>query len=146
MSTKKPNSRDIEVGQRIRSRRTALGMSQKILGERLGISFQQVQKYEKGTNRITIDRLRQISEALGTSVNFFISGNAEELEPVSSIHGFGDTKQESFNIEFLDIKEGIELNQAFVRISDPKMRRRAIDFVNSLAKNEKSRKGARNGY
>ena len=83
---KKPNPIDIHVGSRIRLRRTMLGMSQEKLGESLGITFQQIQKYEKGTNRVGASRLQNISSILNVPVSFFFEGlqPGMEAQPVSS--------------------------------------------------------------
>ncbi|MCW7544789.1 helix-turn-helix domain-containing protein [Aurantimonas litoralis] len=127
---KKPNPVDIHVGSRVRLRRTMLGMSQEKLGESLGITFQQIQKYEKGTNRIGASRLQRISEVMTVPVSFFfedaptgMSGNESLQEPSSP----------DYVVDFLSSSEGLQLNRAFVRISDPKVRRRVIDLVRTLA-------------
>ena len=127
---KKPNPVDIHVGSRVRLRRTMLGMSQEKLGESLGITFQQIQKYEKGTNRIGASRLQRISEVMTVPVSFFfedaptgMTGNESLQEPSSP----------DYVVDFLSSSEGLQLNRAFVRISDPKVRRRVIDLVRTLA-------------
>ena len=128
---KKPNPTDTHVGSRIRLRRNMLGMSQEKLGESLGITFQQIQKYEKGTNRVGASRLQAIANILGAPVAFFF----EDLpghEPVGN-RGFAEDSTTAFAIDFCTSAEGLQLNRAFVRISDQKVRRRIIDLVKSLA-------------
>lgn len=108
-----------------------LSMSQEKLGEHLGITFQQIQKYEKGTNRIGASRLQHIARVLSVPVSFFFEdapgGGAGESA------GLGEQTQTSHIVDFLSSSEGIQLNRAFVRIKDPKLRRRVIDLVRGMA-------------
>ena len=124
---KKPNPVDIHVGSRVRLRRTMLGMSQEKLGESLGITFQQIQKYEKGSNRIGASRLQRISEVLTVPVSFFF----EELV-ASAQGGLQEPPGSDYVVDFLSTAEGLQLNRAFVKIGDAKVRRRIIDLVRSL--------------
>lgn len=129
-SKKAPNPIDVHVGSRVRLRRMMLGMSQEKLGESLGITFQQIQKYEKGTNRIGASRLQHIATVLKVPVSFFFEdapGSPDEV-PVS-----GDSQQTSYVVDFLSSSEGLSLNKAFVRIEDAKVRRRIVDLVRSIA-------------
>ena len=125
---KKPNPIDIHVGGRVRLRRMMLGMSQEKLGEQLGITFQQIQKYEKGTNRIGASRLQNIATVLSVPVGFFFDGVPGHGENAAS-----DSKSGSYVVDFLSSSEGLQLNRAFVRISDAKVRRRIVDLVRALA-------------
>jgi transcriptional regulator with XRE-family HTH domain len=130
---KAPNPIDKHVGSRVRMRRVLIGMSQERLGDALGLTFQQVQKYEKGTNRIGASRLQQISRILGMPVEFFFEGSPSgEREPV----GFQDASDTTYVADFLATNEGVQLNRAFLRIRDPKMRRRVVDLVNAIAGEE----------
>ena len=126
---KKPNPIDIHVGSRVRLRRTMQGMSQEKLGDALGITFQQIQKYEKGTNRIGASRMQQISSALKVPVSFFF----EDAPNVSAASGSTDAGATSYVVDFLSSPEGIQLNRAFVRITNPAIRRKIIDMVRTLA-------------
>ncbi|MEL6435460.1 MAG: helix-turn-helix domain-containing protein [Pseudomonadota bacterium] len=132
MATEKklPNPIDVHVGSRIRLRRTMLGMSQEKLGEALGITFQQVQKYEKGTNRVGASRLQNIAAILNVPVSFFF-----EDAPGDRVSEGGQLAENSstYVVNFLSSSEGLQLNRAFVKISDPKVRRKIIDLVKSLA-------------
>jgi transcriptional regulator with XRE-family HTH domain len=105
-----------------------LGMSQEKLGEQLGITFQQIQKYEKGTNRIGASRLQNIASVLSVPVGFFFDG-----APGQGSAGAADSKSGSYVVDFLSSSEGLQLNRAFVRISDSKVRRRIVDLVRALA-------------
>ena len=129
---KKPNPIDIHVGGRIRLRRNMTGMSQEKLGEHLGITFQQIQKYEKGTNRVGASRLQAIASILEVPVAYFFDGAPGE----GPAGGFAEDGQTSFVVDFLSSAEGLQLNRAFVRIGDPKVRRRIIELVRTLADDE----------
>ncbi len=129
---KVPNPIDKHVGARVRMRRMLIGMSQEKLGEALGLTFQQVQKYEKGANRISASRLQQISEALNTPLAYFFKG-----APVSDAATQGGVAEagadESHFSDFVMTSEGLSLNRAFARISDPKVRKKIVDLVSVLA-------------
>lgn len=118
------NPIDVHVGTRVRLRRMLLGMSQEKLGERLGLTFQQVQKYEKGVNRIGASRLFELANVLGVSVGFFYD-EAPGQVALSADHaassGFAEMPAESYAADFLGSREGLELNKAFARITDPKV-------------------------
>ena len=126
---KKPNPVDAHVGSRVRLRRMLLGMSQERLGESMGLTFQQVQKYEKGVNRIGASRLFQISKILDVPVQFFF----EEAPGFDGQAPAGTAEGEAFILEFLNSREGLELNRAFTAIQDPKQRRAVLDLVRALS-------------
>ncbi|MGD9914313.1 MAG: helix-turn-helix domain-containing protein [Rhizobiaceae bacterium] len=128
---KKPNPIDAHVGSRVRLRRNMLGMSQERLGESLGITFQQIQKYEKGTNRVGASRLQAIASVLDVPVSFFFE-NAPGGQPTAAA-GLGEESQTTFVVDFLNSAEGIQLNRAFARISNPQVRRKLVDLVKTLA-------------
>jgi transcriptional regulator with XRE-family HTH domain len=129
--TKKvPNPIDIHVGSRIRLRRTMIGMSQEKLGDSLGITFQQIQKYEKGSNRVGASRLQNLAGILNVPVSFFFE-DAPGSDAV--VPGGLEETSTSYVVNFLSSSEGLQLNRAFVKISDPKVRRRLIDLVKTLA-------------
>ncbi|OYR19766.1 helix-turn-helix domain-containing protein [Brucella thiophenivorans] len=128
---KKPNPIDVHVGSRIRLRRNMLGLSQEKLGESLGITFQQIQKYEKGTNRVGASRLQAISTILTVPVSFFFEdapGSASSTQA-----GFAEDNEATYVVDFLSSNEGVQLTRAFTKIADPKVRRKIIDLVKSLA-------------
>ena len=130
MSIKAPNPVDKYVGSRVRMRRIMLGMSQEKLGEALGLTFQQVQKYEKGTNRVGASRLQQISEILQVPVSFLFDGG-----PSGAINGngFGEGASPAYVSDFLATSEGLALTRAFTRIGDSKMRRSIVELVEQIA-------------
>ncbi|MEJ6781809.1 helix-turn-helix domain-containing protein [Aminobacter sp. Piv2-1] len=128
---KKPNPTDVHVGGRIRLRRNMLGMSQEKLGESLGITFQQIQKYEKGTNRVGASRLQAIASILSVPVAFFFE-DAPGQEGTEH-RGLAEDASTSFVVDFLSSAEGLQLNRAFARISNPKVRRKVIELAKVLA-------------
>lgn len=127
---KKANPIDVHVGSRIRLRRNMMGMSQERLGDALGITFQQVQKYEKGTNRVGASRLQAIASILGVPVSFFFdeAANAE-----AAANGFAEPDQGFSLMEFCSSTEGLQLNRAYIAIDDVKVRRRVLDLVKALS-------------
>jgi transcriptional regulator with XRE-family HTH domain len=122
--TKLPTTTDIHVGSRIRLRRTSLGFSQGTLGEGLGITFQQVQKYEKGTNRVGAGRLQRISELLGVPVSFFFENNAGALKDMGALTMTVQSELVS--------NESVALAKAFLAIDDDRVRQKVIMLVQSL--------------
>jgi transcriptional regulator with XRE-family HTH domain len=128
---KQPNPIDIHVGGRVRLRRMMLSMSQEKLGEQLGITFQQIQKYEKGTNRVGASRLQHIARVLTVPVSFFFEDAPGG--PTDTGGGMSEPKSASYIVDFLSSSEGIQLNKAFVRVKDAKVRRRIIDLVRAMA-------------
>ena len=130
MPRKLPNPIDVHVGSRVRMRRMLVGMSQEKLGDSLGLTFQQVQKYEKGANRIGASRLFQISRVLGVSVSFFyegLTGDGEGNEVDQA-----EVDQSVFELDMLSSSEGIQLNSAFFSIRDPKVRKKILELVKAL--------------
>jgi transcriptional regulator with XRE-family HTH domain len=130
MAKKAPNPIDRHVGSRVRMRRMMLSMSQEKLGDALGLTFQQVQKYEKGTNRIGASRLQQISHILQVPVAFFFEG-APNLHGRSEVAG--DAPSPAYVSDFLATSDGLALTKAFMRIKDNKLRRRIVDLVEQIA-------------
>lgn len=130
MLKKTPNPVDKHVGSRVRMRRVLIGMSQEKLGEALGITFQQIQKYEKGTNRIGASRIQQIATVMAVPVSYFFD-DAPGSEPRQD--GFAEAPGSDYVVDFLTTNEGLQLNKSFVRISDPKVRRKIVDLVSALA-------------
>src|SRR4029078_3315429 len=133
----KPDTIDIHVGARLRQRRTLLGMSQEKLGEALGLTFQQVQKYERGANRMGAGRLHQIADVLGVPVAFFF----EDMPPRRSAPGIGDARPGTEGADARHSaddqrarRETLELVRAYYRIADPRLRRRLYDLVKAIGR------------
>ena len=131
-SKKSPNPIDKHVGARVRMRRMMMSMSQEKLGDALGLTFQQVQKYEKGTNRIGASRLQHISEILQVSVSFFFEGSPSVPPPGGAVTGMGESPSPAYVSDFLATSDGLALTKAFVQIKDGKLRRRIVDLVEAM--------------
>jgi transcriptional regulator with XRE-family HTH domain len=133
MPSKAPNPVDKHVGSRVRMRRLMVGMSQEKLGDALGLTFQQIQKYEKGTNRIGASRLQQISEILQVPVSFLFEG-----VPSGAVNaeGISDAPSPAYVADFLATSEGLALIRAFTHIPDIKLRRAIVDLVQQIGGRE----------
>lgn len=127
-----PNPIDIYVGQRVRARRKAIGLSQSDLAMALGLTFQQVQKYERGTNRISASKLYETARCLGVPVSYFFEGYAPDD---GAEHLSVSTSEENVS-QFLTTTEGLELAECFPRISTASHRRRILNLVATLAEDE----------
>jgi transcriptional regulator with XRE-family HTH domain len=130
IAKKVTNPVDKHVGNQVRMGRLMLGMSQEKLGDALGLTFQQVQKYEKGTNRIGASRLQHISHLLQVPVPFFFEG-APRLPGESE--GIGDAPSPDYVSDFLATTDGLALTKAFMRIKEPRLRRRIVALVEQIA-------------
>jgi transcriptional regulator with XRE-family HTH domain len=129
MAKKIPNPIDKHVGSRVRMRRLILSMSQEKLGDAIGLTFQQVQKYEKGTNRMGSSRLVQIANVLKVPVTFFFEGGPDQ----SKLDG--KAQSPAFISEFLATSDGLALTKAFMRIKNAKLRRNIVTLVKEIAGN-----------
>jgi transcriptional regulator with XRE-family HTH domain len=134
MVKKAPNPIDRHVGSRVRMRRMMLSMSQEKLGDALELTFQQVQKYEKGANRIGASRLQQIARILQVPVSFFFDG--APAQPGDSPGTNEGAPSPSYVADFLATSDGLALTKAFVRIKNAKLRRRIVDLVEEIAGEE----------
>lgn len=123
-----PNPIDVHVGARLRLRRTLLGLSQEKLGEAVGITFQQLQKYERGSNRISASRLYNLAQVLNVPVSFFF----DDMTPGEEIGGDTAQPTETDEFESMAKRETLELVRAYYRIGDPSVRKRTFDLVKAL--------------
>ncbi|THK37753.1 XRE family transcriptional regulator [Ensifer sp. MPMI2T] len=130
MNKKDPNPIDTFVGSRVRMRRLMVGLSQEKLADGLGITFQQVQKYEKGTNRIGASRLQAIADILGVHPSFFFQRDDDKPSGRDSASDMHESNEIS---SFVASKEGIALNRAFLKIADPVLRKKIISLVAAMA-------------
>jgi len=130
MTKKVPDPTDKHVGARVRMRRMMLSMSQEKLGDALGLTFQQVQKYEKGTNRIGASRLQHIASILQVPVSFFFEGAPRASH---NGNGMGEAPSPAYVSDFLATSDGLSLTKAFMRIKNGKLRRRIVDLVEHIA-------------
>jgi transcriptional regulator with XRE-family HTH domain len=120
-----PHPVDVHVGARVRQRRTVLGMSQKKLGEAIGLTFQQVQKYERGTNRVGASRLYDLSRVLNVPVGFF-------FEEYARNRGLSEAPASTYEASTIQ-RDSLELTRIYQRILDPAMRRRFLDLAKAVA-------------
>jgi len=129
------NPVDVYVGKRLRLRRTILGLSQQALGKEAGITFQQIQKYERGVNRVGASRLHKFSNILDVPVNFFFDGYEGKTDSSENLfHGMADSKkQDDFSYNQMSSRETMELMRMYYKIQDPQVRRRIFDLVKSLS-------------
>jgi len=126
-----PNPVDVHVGSRVRLRRTLLGMSQEKLGKAVNLTFQQIQKYERGANRIGSSRLYQLANILDVSISFFFDGVEERISRAES--GVAEGEQEAFESDQLSRRETLELVRAYYRITDPTVRKRIFELVKTVS-------------
>ena len=127
---------DAHVGKRLLLRRNTLGMSQEEVGSAVGVTFQQVQKYERGANRIGAGRLHDLAKILRVSVSYFYEG----YEAASGKPGFAEDNIADFEYQKLDNRESLALVRAFNRIDNPVVRKKLLSFVDSLTDNAKANK------
>lgn len=129
MISKQPHHVDVHVGGRVKQRRLLRGLSQEQLGTSLGLTFQQVQKYEKGTNRISSSRLWEIATILGVPISFFYDG----LKEKANSSGMAERAQDPF-VSAASSTEGLKLNRYFTQITDQQIRHKVLELVKTLAK------------
>lgn len=129
-----PDPVDVHVGARLRARRTLLGMTQEKLAETVGLTFQQIQKYERGTNRMGASRLFQFAKVLGTSVAFFFEDMASSLTaPGLAEDGQDELQDLTANDDILSRRETLDLVRAYYKINDIKQRKKVLDLIKSMA-------------
>ena len=129
---KRPHPIDVHVGGRVRLRRTMVGLSQDKLADALGLTFQQIQKYEKGVNRIGASRVFEISRILGVPIQFFFDDYDADT---GRSYGFAEAGPDdgAAMMELLNSPEGVQLCKHFASITDPKIRKRVLELVKSLS-------------
>ncbi len=136
----RPSPVDVHVGARIRLRRTLMGMSQERLGDALGLTFQQVQKYERGVNRVGASRLFDLSRVLDVPISFFYDNMPDSLgasgglspQPARAVTGFAEQQAGFGTDETQNTRETLELVRAYYRITDPAIRKRVFDLMKSM--------------
>ena len=137
LTESRPSPVDVHVGARIRLRRTLLGMSQERLGDALGLTFQQVQKYERGVNRVGASRLFDLSRILDVPINFFYENMVDPASSgdtgARSATGFAEQQDGFGTDETLSKRETLELVRAYYRITDPNIRKKMFDLMKSMA-------------
>jgi transcriptional regulator with XRE-family HTH domain len=129
---KSTGSIDKEIGSRVRMRRVSIGMSQEKLGDMLGLTFQQVQKYEKGMNRISVSRLVEIAKILSVDIHFFFNG----IKSARSEPGFAEEGAPPYVSDMMSTPEGLQLVRTFTSIKSPKVRKSIVQLVAALGSQE----------
>jgi transcriptional regulator with XRE-family HTH domain len=135
---KSTGSIDKEIGSRVRMRRISIGMSQEKLGDMLGLTFQQVQKYEKGTNRISVSRLVDIAKILGVDIHFFFNG----IKSIKDDGGFSEEEAPPYISEVMSTPEGLQLIRTFTSIKNARVRKSIVQLVSSLAAQDEEERSA----
>ena len=132
-----PHPVDTHVGAKVKSRRLMLGLSQEELAKSIGLTFQQVQKYERGTNRISVSRLIDIARALKTPLDYFTDGIAtlaEGMRSKTAMRGVSDVKQAAFDdVDTMTKKDVLELVRAYQRISTPALKKQLVEMAKAMA-------------
>jgi len=131
-----PNPVDVHVGAKVKSRRLILGLSQEELAKAIGLTFQQIQKYERGTNRISVSRLVDICRALRVQIDYFFDGGFALGKPAGKTpyaKGFSDTKQDVFEAEPLAKRDVLELVRAYSRIKSPQLKRQILEMAKAMS-------------
>ena len=131
-----PHPIDVHVGARVKLRRMILGMSQETLGKSLGLTFQQIQKYEKGVNRIGASRIFELSKLLDVPIQYFYNDYGDTIGAAS------DTARSDDGDMFMTLvnsPEGVQLCRSFSEIKDPQVKKRVLELVKSIAETERDR-------
>ena len=131
MST--PHPVDVYVGRRLRLKRTILGMSQEAVGKQIGVTFQQIQKYERGINRMGASRLYDFARALGVQIAYFYEGYGDYVNDDGSAMAMNDTETPSFEHDKVNNRETLEVMRAYYRIKNPAVRKRIVDLIKAMA-------------
>ena len=132
---KEPHPIDVHVGARVKLRRTLLGMSQDKLGDALGLTFQQIQKYEKGVNRIGASRVFEISKILDVPIQFLFDDFAAKDD---TNYGFAEGDGDASFMDLLNTPDGVQLCRYYSEIDDPKVKKKVLDLVRAIAEGEKA--------
>ncbi len=131
--TGRPNPVDVHVGARVRLRRTLLGMSQEKLGDAIGLTFQQVQKYERGANRIGSSRLFDLSRVLDVPIEFFFDEMPDDVAASSPAQTRGMAEEPvSYELDPMAKRETLELVRAYYKITDPHVRKQLFELTKAL--------------
>lgn len=140
-----PHPVDVYVGRRLRLKRTLLGMSQESIGNQIGVTFQQIQKYERGINRMGASRLYDFARALGVQIAYFFDGYGDYAQPGGAELGMAEPEMPSFEHDGMNNRETIEVMRAYYRIKSPAMRKRIVDLIKVFAEENADEKPAKIG-
>lgn len=131
MST--PHPVDVYVGRRLRLKRTILGMSQEAVGKQIGVTFQQIQKYERGINRMGASRLYDFARALGVQISYFFEGYGDYAIEDGTSLDMSEPEASKFEHEKINNRETLEVMRAYYRIKNPALRKRVVDLIKAMA-------------
>jgi len=137
-----PHPVDTHVGRRLRLKRTILGLSQESVGKEIGVTFQQIQKYERGINRMGASRLYDFAKALGVQVSYFFEGYGDYAMDEMSNYALGEPPTSGFDGEKINNRETLEVMRAYYRIKNPSLRKRVIDLIKAMADENNDEKKA----
>jgi transcriptional regulator with XRE-family HTH domain len=124
---------DVHVGRRLRLKRTIMGLSQESIGKSVGVTFQQIQKYERGINRMGASRLYDFAKALHVPVSYFFEGYGDELSENSPVYGMAESEAPGFEHEAISNRETMDIMRAYNKIKNPQVRKRIVDLIKSMA-------------
>jgi transcriptional regulator with XRE-family HTH domain len=137
-----PHPVDVHVGRRLRLKRTILGLSQEAVGKEIGVTFQQIQKYERGINRMGASRLYDFAKALGVPVSYFFDGYGEYVNEAGLPLGMSEPDAQKFEAEKVNNRETLEVMRAYYRIKNPAVRKRIIELIKAFAEDGSGEAGA----
>ncbi len=124
---------DVHVGKRLRQKRTIMGMSQEALGKAIGVTFQQIQKYERGINRMGASRLYHFARLLSVPVSYFFDGYGDAEYAPAEVYGLAEPEMQAFEHEHVSSRETMDIMRAYYRIKNPAVRKRIADLVKAVA-------------
>lgn len=132
-----PHPVDVHVGRRLRLKRTILGLSQESIGKQIGVTFQQIQKYERGINRMGASRLYDFSKTLGVQVSYFFEGFGDYAQEDGSILSAAESPAPNFEHETMNNRETLDVMRAYYRIKNPNVRKRIVELIKAMALEDK---------
>jgi transcriptional regulator with XRE-family HTH domain len=124
---------DVHVGKRLRLKRTIMGLSQESIGKAIGVTFQQIQKYERGINRMGASRLYDFAKALNVPVSYFFEGYGDELTADSAVYGMAEGEAPAFEHESVSSRETMDIMRAYYKIKNPAVRKRIIELIKAVS-------------
>ena len=130
---------DVHVGRRLRLKRTIMGLSQESIGKAIGVTFQQIQKYERGINRMGASRLYDFARALHVPVSYFFEGYGDELSDHSPLYGMAESESPAFEHAAISNRETMDIMRAYHKIKNPQVRKRIVDLIKSMAEEAASK-------
>jgi transcriptional regulator with XRE-family HTH domain len=132
-----PHPVDVHVGRRLRLKRTFLGMSQETVGKQIGVTFQQIQKYERGINRMGASRLYDFAKALGVPISYFFEGFGDYAVDDGSALAAAEPNAPAYEHDNMNNRETLEVMRAYYRIKNPAVRKRIVELIKAMAVEDK---------